>query len=95
MNWLILSTSGVHGTYGTIDSAEYEDDYFVITATIYQPRRVSIAYGNAQFHRRDGLWLRHVIANTLQGMAESQRGNLPLYAHDSDGFVATTLKFLS
>lgn len=91
MNWLVLSTSGVHGSYGTIDDAEYEEDYFVITATIFQPRRVSIAYGNAKFHRSDCLWLRQVVANTLQGMVESQRGNLPLYDYDTDGFVKTKL----
>lgn len=45
INFVLFSTSGVHGTYGTIEWAEREQSS--VTFLIVHPRLVSLRYGNA------------------------------------------------
>lgn len=46
MNFCLFSTSGVHGSYRTIEEEEQDPGYGV-TFLIVQPRIVSLTYGNA------------------------------------------------
>jgi hypothetical protein len=45
MNFVLFSTSGVHGTYGTIEEAE-EDKELSVTMLVVHPRLVTLKYGN-------------------------------------------------
>jgi hypothetical protein len=45
MNFILFSTSGVHGTYCTIEDAE-ADSELSITFLIVHPRLVTLKYGN-------------------------------------------------
>lgn len=53
MNFVLFSTSGVHGTYMTIEEVELAlqagdpDTYIDLTFTIVHPRLVCMRYGNA------------------------------------------------
>lgn len=88
MNWLILSTSGIHGSYTTLDELEnddgsnadetlWQDGIACITAMIFQPRRLSIVYeGELEITREDIPYLRNIVSKTVLGFIESQRGNM-------------------
>lgn len=85
LNWLFLSTSGVHGSYTTLDEIEQyvpdvddEETYRpTLTALIVQPRTVCIRYGGEiEVAPEDVPYLRHVVARTLEGITRSQEGNL-------------------
>lgn len=88
MNWLILSTSGIHGSYTTLDELEiddgtnedeslWQDGIATITAMIFQPRRLSIVYeGELEITRDDIPYLRKIVSKTVLGFIESQRGNM-------------------
>jgi hypothetical protein len=76
MNWLFLSTSGVHGSYTTLDDVEVaEDGTFRITALVVKPRIVQAVYGTITAHVDDIPWLREVVRKTLEGVELSQAGN--------------------
>ena len=88
MNWLILSTSGIHGSYTTLDTLEndngldedslWKNDIATITAMIIQPRRCCIAYeGEMEIKRSDIPYLRTIVMKTLNGIVDSQLHNLP------------------
>lgn len=50
LNFVLFSTSGIHGSYGTIEDAEREmqsDDEPSVTFVVVQPRIVSMRYGCA------------------------------------------------
>lgn len=57
MNFALFSTSGVHGTYETIEDIEEElksdDDTGHLTVTIIQPRLCCIRYGVVEVKRED------------------------------------------
>jgi hypothetical protein len=87
LNWLFLSTSGVHGSYATLDEIEHyepdtdEPDAWAyrpsLTALIVQARSVCIRYGGEiEVAPEDIPYLRHVVARTLEGITRSQEGNL-------------------
>lgn len=88
MNWLILSTSGIHGSYTALDELEiddgtnedeslWQDGIATITAMIFQPRRLSIVYeGELEITRDDIPYLRNIVSKTVLGFIESQRGNM-------------------
>ena len=91
MNWLFLSTSGVHGSYWTLDELEKdwdtmeEDTYrHSIIMLVVLPRICLMAYGEVEIEREDILWLRVAVERTLQGVRASQEGNLPLPIKDKD-----------
>lgn len=82
LNWLFLSTSGVHGSYQTLDDIEAcdgtdeEDECFdEITVLIVCPRLVVMKYGHLPIDRADIPWLRTVVTKTIAGVAKSQAEN--------------------
>lgn len=46
MNFCLFSTSGVHGSYCTIEDVEADPELEDVTVLVVQPRRVMLAYGN-------------------------------------------------
>ena len=80
LNWLFLSTSGIHGSYVTLDelAKEQDSEYRSITAVIVQPRLVVIHYGDITIEPEDFPYLRNVVSQTIKGIRESQLGNLPI-----------------
>ena len=86
LNWLFLSTSGVHGSYTTLEDLQrhwgtYEDgeprESHYLTVLVVQPRTVRVWYGEIEIEREDIPWLAEQVKRTLAGVAESQEGNLP------------------
>lgn len=83
MNWLFLSTSGVHGTYTNLNHLEEEweeqeegEYHHSITALLVFPRLVLVKYGHIEIEREDIWWLRNAVTKTLEGVSESQYGNI-------------------
>jgi hypothetical protein len=74
MNWCLLSTSGVHGDYGTLDDLEPGE---AITVLVINPRIVGLRYGHFAPEPEDVPWLRALVRSSLEEMAASQDGNLP------------------
>ncbi len=79
LNFVMLSTSGVHGSYRSIsdvlDDAEAPDDEKEITILIVHPRIVFLQYGNLRFKRDDEEFLRGLVESSIEAMAESQKEN--------------------
>ena len=91
MNWVIGSTSGIHGTYNSLDSIEKDWDeaaahprhenhhqrYF--TLLVIHPRMVCLVYGHIFMRTlEDVKWMRQAITHSLIHIRESQNGNLDL-----------------
>ena len=90
MNWLFLSTSGVHGTYTPM--SEYEEvlewalkeqaegEEFCepqVTFLVVNPRLVRTTYGNVPISKyEDRVWLAGIVEGTIEEVATSQEGNL-------------------
>lgn len=87
LNWFYASTSGVHGSYRTLDDLEREWDnvdeesgkpYRDITVQILMPRMVTVMYGSVEIKNKEGIqWLRNLVQSSLEAIRESQQGNLP------------------
>lgn len=78
MNFVMLSTSGIHGSYCSISDRLTEseaDDDMMITILIIQPRIVRMRYGNLHFTRDDEPYLRGLVESSIAAMAESQKEN--------------------
>ena len=85
MNWLFLSTSGVHGSYGKLDEVDEHrrelvadgfDEPPTITFLALQPRTVRSRYGNVIVRtKEDEATLRRLVLETLAAVAASQTGN--------------------
>lgn len=85
MNWVIGSTSGVHGGYTSLDEilagrnlTEDDDNYCgnLFTVLVIQPRRVRLLYGNVTITSdEDMAFLRGLIASSLEEIRKSQEGN--------------------
>lgn len=85
--WILFSTSGVHGTYMTLDKIllaekvadeEEEEEEEFLTFLCVEPRLVRICYGNLPIRsEEDKAWLRRLAASSLKAIASSQKGNLP------------------
>ena len=86
INWVFLSTSGVHGSYISLDDIEQrisgeatsEDmqDGEEVTVLIVLPRMVVTCYGNAIIRTREDIaLLRRLVEKTFIGIAELQKGN--------------------
>lgn len=80
LNWLFLSTSGVHGSYATLDDLETWEpeepgDRRCITVLVVKPRIVQTLYGTVEIQADDIPWLREAVRRTLAGIQESQKGN--------------------
>lgn len=88
LNWLFCSTSGVHGSYLSIDSLErhWDDPEEIepphtITVLIVQPRTCRLYFGTIEVERADLPWLRETVGRTLQGVIASQLENLPRHVY--------------
>jgi hypothetical protein len=81
LNWCFLSTSGVHGSYATLDTIEgppEDDGYewpYEITVLAVAPRMVRCRYGHIAITPEDVPWLRRLVSSTLEAVAKSQEGN--------------------
>jgi hypothetical protein len=91
LNWLFLSTSGIHGTYTTLDilrnerlypdeldpaDYDYEEPCTLVTFLIVSPRICRIIYGNVMVStEEEDQWLRDKVQKTLEGIKTSQEGN--------------------
>lgn len=72
-NWLFLSTSGVHGSYATLEHWKKEGQ---VSFLIVQPRRVATFYGNVAVRStKDARVLRRLVDTTIRAIAASQAGN--------------------
>lgn len=89
LNGLFLSTSGLHGTYLSIDDLEryWEDADEIgepphhLTVLVVQPRVCRLYFGMVDVAREDLPWLRETVGRTLAGVIASQHGNLPVTAY--------------
>lgn len=83
LNWLFLSTSGVHGHYLTLDHIEQAgfeatEDYLpTVTVLAVQPRLVRAYCGTVLITPDDMPWLRERVRRTIEGVIKSQAGNQP------------------
>jgi hypothetical protein len=80
LNFCLFSTSGVHGSYATLDSNAQEepdkDGCRSITFLVCSPRLVRFQYGNARYTKEEEPWLRWLATESLRYIRESQAGNL-------------------
>lgn len=74
MNFCLFSTSGVHGSYCTIEEAESDPEIGDVTVLVVQPRRVFMAYGNVPVTPESAPYLKALRASSL---AIVQRIGLP------------------
>ena len=92
MNLLIGSTSGIHGSYATLDdlenpNSEYrqemeEEGFFIndeeaFTVLVIQPRLCSLMYGTIGIHSKEDFnWLRTTIGNSVAELIKCQTENI-------------------
>lgn len=56
MNFVLFSTSGVHGSYGTIEEAEADEEHREVTSFLYiRPRIVCVVFGNVALGDADDI----------------------------------------
>jgi hypothetical protein len=83
LNWCFLSTSGIHGSYATLDDMHAPPDADgppsrEVTVLVVHPRLVVMRYGNIAVRSdEDERWLRGLVQSTLDAVRKSQGGNLP------------------
>ena len=75
LNWVFLSTSGVHGTYTSLDDLEKDPDYAEniddegnthITVLVLHPRMCCIKFGEMKFNlKADSAYLRGLVKTTV------------------------------
>lgn len=75
MNFVMFSTSGVHGTYTTLEEIEEEftgsdHEFCRLTILIVQPRVVCLHYGTILIEREDIPFLKTLRATSAKVMAE-------------------------
>jgi len=87
-NWIFLSTGGIHGTFNTIEDAEYilrgEDlnqeplpnGRTLITVLIVQPQRCVLRWGDIQVNMEDLNYLRKLVRSSLENITDGQGGNI-------------------
>jgi hypothetical protein len=78
-NWGFLSTSGVHGSYATLDEIEAQiaerDTPPTITVLVLKPRTCTLLYGDIEISLADIPYLRELVRTTLHQVTLSQAGN--------------------
>ncbi len=95
LNWLFLSTSGIHGSYIDLDQIESawditdeEAESYVgrhVTVLAVLPRMVTTLYGHVELESlAEVAWLRSVVEKTMAGVAATQAGNLPATEEKGD-----------
>lgn len=86
LNWIFLSTSGIHGSYQSLDDvfsadarieAEEDGEKYDprITVLVIQPRLVVMRYGMIPVTREDEPFLRALVNSTLKVIPGTQAGN--------------------
>ena len=77
LNWCILSTSGVHGLYTTLDDIQAGDyEHPSITVLVIMPRVVTMLYGHIDITLDDIPYLRKLVNSSLKYIVESQKNNI-------------------
>ena len=85
LNWFVASTSGVHGTYTTLDEIEMsldlpvgsEERFTELTCLIIMPRLVSLTYGCIEVTlKEEVVFLRKLIASSLDFISRTQSKNI-------------------
>ena len=71
--WLFLSTSGIHGSYGTIEDWTPENN--TLTVLVVSPRIIRMHFANLVFEEEQLPILRRLVRETLAIVAQSQEGN--------------------
>lgn len=66
MNFCLFSTSGVHGSYTTIEQIESDPESYggEVTVLVCQPRRVMLAYGNVPVTAESAPYLKALRASS-------------------------------
>ena len=73
MNFVIFSTSGVHGTYSTIENVAESlgtDNPEALTVLIIQPRAVRVVYGHIDVEVDDIAYLKRLRATSAAVLAD-------------------------
>jgi len=75
LNFVLFSTSGVHGTYNTIEDEEQEiynmGQPIGITFLIVQPRIVSLKYGNCKPQNKEDIdYLKKLRESSMKAIAK-------------------------
>lgn len=72
MNFCLFSTSGVHGSYTTIEQAETAPDEYgtEVTVLVVQPRRVMLAYGNVPVTPESAPYLKALRASSHEAISK-------------------------
>lgn len=88
LNWLLCSTSGIHGSYTSIEDAEYVirgenpkvqpllNGKTYITVLIIQPRLCVLKWGEVQVGMEDLNYLRKLVRSSLEFIEKSQEENV-------------------
>ena len=77
LNWVLFSTSGVHGTYTSLDDIEFDSEPPTdITCLLIFPRLVRLTYGIINLDRDDVPELREICKESLVCIQDSQSGNV-------------------
>lgn len=87
LNWLFCGSSGIHGTYRTLDEIEeiirgdnpetsaLDNGKYYATVLVVHPRLCVLKYGEIQVGLPDVALLRRLVATTIDEVAKSQKGN--------------------
>lgn len=73
LNWLLLSTSGIHGSYQTLD--DWTPESPKITMLAICPRILRMTFGDVEVSEKQIPILRRLVSETLEAIATSQKGN--------------------
>jgi len=86
LNWVFLSTSGVHGSYTTLEDLEKDPDYADsidedgnshITVLVLHPRMCCIKFGHMKFNlKKDSAYLRGLVKSTVEEITKFAEGNV-------------------
>ena len=73
LNFCLFSTSGVHGTYATIENAENDlssgEGVAKVTFLVVHPRVVALRYGNVLIENKEDIaFLKKLRANSLDSI---------------------------
>lgn len=66
MNLCLFSTSGVHGSYCTIEDVEADPELEEVTVLVIHPRTVTLRYGNVPVNAETAPYLKALRASSLE-----------------------------
>lgn len=76
LNWLFCGTSGIHGSYRTLDDLEDEDIFPAsLTVLIVRPRVCVLLCGLIEVDKVDIPFIRNVVSDTLDAIESTQYPN--------------------